>query len=91
MLGLTVTLSIVAFLTGQVLVLPIIALPLVLTSLSSSIQMFSKKYLGEKVFKIAPLHHHFEALGWPSHKVTMRYWVLSVICGVLGTVIAILG
>lgn len=91
MLGLTVTLSIVAFLTGQVLVLPIIALPLVLTSLSSSIQMFSKKYFGKKVFKIAPLHHHFEALGWPSYKVTMRYWVLSVICGVLGTVIAILG
>ncbi len=91
MLGLTVTLAVVAFLTEQVLVLPIIALPLVLTSLSSFIQMNSKKYFGVKVFKIAPLHHHFEALGWPSYKVTMRYWVISIICAVFGTIIALVG
>jgi phospho-N-acetylmuramoyl-pentapeptide-transferase len=91
MIGLTVTLSIIAFLTGQVIVLPIIAFPLVFTSFSSAIQMFSKKYLGKKVFRIAPLHHHFEAIGWPSYKVTMRYWVISVICALLGTVIALLG
>lgn len=91
MVGLTVTLAIVAFLTNQVLVLPLIAFPLVITSLSSSIQMFSKKFFGKKVFKIAPLHHHFEAIGWPSYKVTMRYWVVSVICALFGTVIALLG
>lgn len=91
MLGLTVTLSIIAFLTDQVAVLPIIAFPLVLTSASSSIQMFSKKYFGKKIFRIAPIHHHFEAIGWPSYKVTMRYWVISVICAILGTVIALLG
>jgi phospho-N-acetylmuramoyl-pentapeptide-transferase len=91
MLGLTVTLSIVAFLTGQVLVLPIIAFPLVITSLSSSIQMFSKKHFGKKIFRIAPLHHHFEAIGWPSYKVTMRYWVVSVICALFGVVIALIG
>lgn len=91
MLGLTVTIAIVAFLTKQVLVLPIIALPLVATSLSSTIQMFSKKYFNKKVFLIAPLHHHFEALGWPSYKVTMRYWVISLICAMFGTVIALLG
>lgn len=91
MLGLTITLAIVAFLTGQVLVLPIIAFPLVATSLSSSIQMFSKRFFGKKVFRIAPLHHHFEAIGWPSYKVTMRYWVVSVICALFGTVIALLG
>ncbi len=91
MLGLTVTLSIVAFMTEQVVVLPLIAFPLVITSASSAIQMFSKKYFHKKVFRIAPLHHHFEALGWPSYKVTMRYWVLSVICAMMGTIIAILG
>lgn len=91
MIGLTVTLAIVAFLTGQVLVLPIIALPLVLTSLSSAAQMFSKKYFNKKILRIAPLHHHFEAIGWPSHKVTMRYWVISIICGIIGVVIALLG
>ena len=91
MLGLTVTLAIIAFLTDQVIVLPLIAFPLVVTSLSSSLQMFSKKFFGKKIFRIAPLHHHFEALGWPSYKVTMRYWVVSVICALFGTVIALLG
>lgn len=91
MLGLTITLSIVAFMTGQVVVLPLIAFPLIITSASSTIQIISKKYFHKKVFKIAPLHHHFEAIGWPSYKVTMRYWVISVICAVLGTIIALLG
>ncbi len=91
MLGLTVTISIVAFLTKQVLVLPIIAFPLLATSLSSSIQMFSKKYFKKKVFLVAPLHHHFEALGWPSYKVTMRYWIISIICAMLGIMFALVG
>ncbi len=91
MLGLTVTLAIIAFLTREVLVLPIIAFPLFITSVSSSAQMFSKKYFKRKILRIAPLHHHFEAIGWPSYKVTMRYWVLSVILGLFGTIIAILG
>lgn len=91
MLGLTVTLAIIAFLTREVLILPIIAFPLFITSISSSAQMFSKKYFKRKILKIAPLHHHFEAIGWPSYKVTMRYWVLSVILGLFGTIIAILG
>ena len=90
-MGITITLAIVAFLTNQVVVLPIIALPFIVTSLSSSIQMFSKKYFGKKIFKIAPLHHHFEALGWPSYKVTMRYWIISIMCAIIGTVIALIG
>ncbi|MDD5318937.1 MAG: hypothetical protein PHF79_03965 [Candidatus Pacebacteria bacterium] len=91
MLGLTVTLSIIAFLTREVLLLPLIAFPLFVTSLSSSIQMFSKKYFGRKVFRIAPIHHHFEALGWPSYKVTMRFWIISVVCCLMGTVLALIG
>ncbi|HEY1037523.1 MAG TPA: hypothetical protein VGE62_02975 [Candidatus Paceibacterota bacterium] len=91
MLGLTVALAIVAFLTREVLLLPIIAFPLFITSISSSMQMFSKKYLGRKILRIAPLHHHFEAIGWPSYKVTMRYWVISTVMAILGTIIAILG
>lgn len=91
MLGLTVTLAIVAFLTREVLLIPIIAFPLFITSLSSSVQMFSKKYFGKKVLRIAPLHHHFEAIGWPRYKVTMRYWVIAIITSILGTIIALLG
>ncbi len=91
MLGLTVTLAIVAFLTKEPLLIPVIAFPLFITSVSSSIQMFSKKYFGKKVFRIAPLHHHFEAIGWSRAKVTMRYWVISIIMAILGAITAILG
>jgi phospho-N-acetylmuramoyl-pentapeptide-transferase len=91
MLALTLALTIVAFLTGQEVLLLVIGLPLVATSLSSLIQILAKKYWNKKVFKIAPLHHHFQALGWPAHRVTMRYWVISLVCGALGVILAILG
>lgn len=91
MLGLTTTLTVIAFLTEQVLVLPIIALPLVLTSLSNIIQLTSKKFRGKKVFLVAPVHHHFEALGWPPYKVVMRYWILSVITAIIGMILALIG
>jgi phospho-N-acetylmuramoyl-pentapeptide-transferase len=90
MLGLTVALAIVAFLTREVLLIPIIAFPLFATSVSSAVQMFSKKYFGKKVFRIAPIHHHFEAIGWPSYKVTMRYWIIAIITAILGAIISIL-
>ncbi len=89
MLALTVTLAIVAFLTDSVLLLPIIGFPLVATSISSALQIFWKKNFGKKVFKIAPLHHHFEASGWSRPKITMRYWVVSVICAILGILISL--
>jgi len=91
-MALTLTLTVVAFLTQQVLILPIIAFPLVVSSLSSIIQLTSKKLRdGKKVFIIAPIHHHFEAIGWPGYKVTMRYWVLSIIFAIIGTIIALIG
>ncbi len=91
MFGLTTTLTVIAYLTNTVLVLPIIAFPLVITSLSIIIQLFSKKFFGRKVFLVAPVHHHFEAKGWPAHKVTMRFWVISVIFAIIGMVIALIG
>ncbi|MFA5987873.1 MAG: hypothetical protein WC797_04470 [Candidatus Paceibacterota bacterium] len=91
-LGLTATLAVVAFLTDAVVPLLIIAFPLVITTLSDVIQVSSKKLRGgKKVFLVAPLHHHFEAIGWPAYKVTMRYWIFSIICAVLGMVITVLG
>lgn len=91
-MALTMTLSVIAFLTGQVLILPVIAFLLVATSLSSSIQLASKKFRGgKKVFLVAPLHHHFQAKGWPSYKVTMRYWILAVMCAIVGVIVALLG
>lgn len=91
MIGLTVTLAVVAFMTNTVLLLPIIAFPLFITSLSAVIQIASVKLRhGKRVFLIAPLHHHFEAQGWPKYKVTMRYWIISIITSVVGVIISII-
>lgn len=87
---LTITLAVVAFLTNQVLSLAIIAFPLYGVSLSSIIQLLSKKFRGKKVFLVAPIHHHFEALGWPAYKVTMRFWVVSMLCALAGMIVAFL-
>ncbi len=91
MLALSMCLTVVAFLTNTAVLLLVIAFPLVATALSSAIQIFSKKYFHKKVFKIAPLHHHFEALGWSRPKITMRYWIISVICAILGIIISVVG
>lgn len=96
-MGLTVTLTVVAFMTDRLgegygfLVLPIIALPLVVTVLSNILQVLSKKIRNKKVFLVAPLHHHFEAIGWPAYKVTMRYWIISLVCAVAGITLALIG
>ncbi len=97
-MGLTVTLAVVAFMTDTLgeghglVVLPVIAFPLVATAFSSALQVGSKKLRnGKKIFRVAPLHHHFEAIGWPAYKITMRYWVIGVICAVLGMTIALIG
>jgi len=90
MIGLTVTLAIIAFLTDTVLLLPIIAFPLFITSLSAVIQMISRKFRnGKRVFIAAPLHHHLEALGWPKYKVTMRFWIVGVITAIMGVIISL--
>lgn len=96
-MGLTMTLAVVAFMTDTlgngygVAALPLIAFPLVITVLSNIIQVISKKLRnGKKVFRIAPLHHHFEAIGWPPYKVTMRYWIISVISAIVGMTVALL-
>ena len=90
-MGLTMSLAVVAFLTGQVLLLPIIAFPLIATTASDIIQMSSKKFRGKKVFLVAPIHHHFEAIGWPPYKVTMRYWIISIVFAIIGLIIALVG
>ncbi|MEI6494954.1 MAG: phospho-N-acetylmuramoyl-pentapeptide-transferase, partial [bacterium] len=54
------------------------------------IQLLSKKFRGKKVFLVAPIHHHFEALGWPSYKVVMRYWVITVVAAIFGMVVTLI-
>lgn len=94
-MALTMTLTIVAFLTDSIAggegvsVLPVIGILLVITVASDVIQVFSKKVFKKKVFQVAPIHHHYEAIGWPSEKVTMRYWILGFVFAVIGFLLAI--
>ena len=89
MLGLTAALAVVAFLSNAVVELLVIAFPLFVASGSVIIQLLSKKIRGKKVFLVAPIHHHLEAIGWPPYKVTMRFWVISVVFAITGMVIAL--
>ncbi len=84
-MALGVTIGTIAMLTNTTLILPFFAIILVIESLSVIIQVASKKLRhGKKVFRSAPIHHHFEALGWPESQVTMRFWIVSAIFAVLG-------
>ena len=93
-MALTLCLATVVFMTDALVeghgiaLLPVVGLPLVLTVLSNIVQIGFKKATGRKLFHIAPLHHHFEAIGWPSYKVTMRYWIISIVCALLGVALA---
>lgn len=90
-LALTTTLTVVAFLTNAAAILPIAGIILVAESGSAIIQMLSKKFLGRKIFLSAPIHHHFEAKGWPSYKVTMRFWVISAVFSIIGLLVYLAG
>lgn len=85
-------LGVVAMITDTVLILPIIGFIFVAEAGSSMMQILSKKFRkGRKIFKIAPIHHHFEAIGWEETKVTMRFWVVGQVMGVLGLIVFLFG
>lgn len=84
-------LGVVAMLTDSLFLLPIIGLVFVLEGGSSLIQIFSKKVFHRKVFISAPVHHHLEAQGWPETKVTMRFWVIGQVAGIVGLLLAFAG
>lgn len=86
-MSLGITMGVIAMLTNTTLLLPLFAPILVIESASVIIQVISKKFRGKKIFLSTPIHHHFEALGWPETKVTMRFWIISAIGSVLGLVI----
>lgn len=90
-MSLGITLGIVAMLTNAALYLPIIAFILVIESVSVIVQLiFKKLFAGRKIFLSTPIHHHFEAKGWPEPKIVMRFWVISGVCSVLGLILFLL-
>lgn len=94
-MALTMSLTVVAFVTDTlgdgegVSVLPIIGFLLVVTVVANVAQIVGKRFFGRKVLLVAPLHHHFEAEGWPPYKVTMRYWILGFVFAVVGLLLTI--
>ena len=85
-------LGVVAMITDTVLLLPLIGLVFVAEAGSVILQIASKKLRnGKKIFKVSPVHHHFEASGWPEAKVTMRFWVIAACASLLGLALFIIG
>jgi len=85
-------LGIIAMQTDTIYVLPVIGAVYVMETGSVIINRTSRKLRhGKKVFLSSPIHHHFEAIGWPETKVTMRFWILGQVAGVLGIIVFLIG
>ena len=85
-------LGVIAMQTNTIYVLPVIGAVYVMETGSVIINRLSRKFRrGKKVFLSSPIHHHFEAIGWPETKVTMRFWILGQVAGVLGLIVFLLG
>jgi phospho-N-acetylmuramoyl-pentapeptide-transferase len=88
-LALGSSLAVVALMTGHWLLLPIIGIVFVLEGLSDIIQIgFFRLTGGKRIFKMSPLHHHFELLGWSEPQVVMRFWLLGIVGSLLGVSLA---
>ena len=86
-MSLGVTLGVIAMLTNSALLLPFIGFIFLIESLSVIIQTISKRCRHKKVFISSPIHHHYQAIGWPESKVVMRFWVIAALGAVLGLII----
>jgi phospho-N-acetylmuramoyl-pentapeptide-transferase len=85
-------LGIIALVTNTIYVLPVIGAVYVMETGSVIINRTSRKLRnGKKVFLSSPIHHHFEAIGWPETKVTMRFWILGQVASVLGLIVFLMG
>jgi len=95
-LAIGAALSTAAFMTGQWLLLPIVGFVFVAEASSVMLQVgyfkLTKRRSGEgkRIFKMTPLHHHFELLGWSETQVTMRFWMVGMMCGLIGVALALL-
>ncbi len=89
-LGLSITMAVVAFLTNSIFVLPIIAGILVIEAGSVILQLFSKKFRNKKIWQSTPIHHHLQAIGWTESQITMRFWLLGIVLAIIGTAIQLL-
>ncbi|HEV2067657.1 MAG TPA: phospho-N-acetylmuramoyl-pentapeptide-transferase [Thermomicrobiales bacterium] len=90
-LAIGAALATAAFMTGQWLLLPVVGAVFVAETVSVMIQVsYFKMTKGKRIFKMTPLHHHFELLGWSETQVTMRFWIAGMMAGLLGVALALL-
>ena len=87
-LALGATLATIALTTGFVLLLPILGIIFVAETLSVMIQVGSFKLRGKRIFRMSPLHNHFELIGWAEEKVTIRFWLIGAVAGIAAAVLA---
>jgi len=83
-LSLGATLAVVATISGQILLLVVIGAVFVAVTLSVVLQVGSFKLRGRRIFRMAPLQHHFELIGWAEEKITVRFWIVSALAGLVG-------
>ncbi|HAL61622.1 MAG TPA: phospho-N-acetylmuramoyl-pentapeptide-transferase, partial [Chloroflexi bacterium] len=90
-LALGATLGVVALMTGQWLLLPIVGIVFVAETMSVIIQVaYFKLTKGRRIFKMSPLHHHFELLGWSEVQVVQRFWLMAMLAAMLGIALALI-
>lgn len=83
-------LAVCAFMTDQWLLLPLVGIIFVGEALSDVLQvLYFKMTGGKRLFKKAPIHHHFELIGWSETQITMRFWLISILAGMLGVALAL--
>ena len=90
-LGLGATLAVVATVNGQLPLLAVIGAVFVAVIMSVVIQVVSYRLRGRRIFRMAPLHHHFELVGWAEEKITMRLWIVAALAGLLGVSLFLVG
>lgn len=83
-------LALIPILIHREILIFIIYLVFLVDGLSSPLQSTFYKLTKKRIFLMAPLHHHFELLGWPETKVTIRFWIIGIICALIGILVAIL-
>jgi len=89
-LSLGAVLGVVALMTGQWLLLPLIAIIPISNVVSDVLQVaYFKRTKGKRLFKMAPLHHHFELIGWSETQVVQRFWLISLLFGIFGVALAL--
>jgi phospho-N-acetylmuramoyl-pentapeptide-transferase len=87
-LALGATLAVTALITGQILVLPLIGLIFVVETASVALQIgYYRLTGGRRIFKMSPIHHHYELSGWHEEKITLRFWIVGILAGLLGVVL----